>query len=92
MALQPETYLVKGCADFSSGQLSASSFSQLPSIHLFSPLSVCCGQSPQPCCTVQRCCSWVELSLCTRALLPGALSVPGARPSSTSEAQPKALK
>jgi len=31
-----------------------------------------CGQSPQPCCAVQWSCSWAELSLCTRSLLPGA--------------------
>ena len=30
MALQPETYLVKGCAGFSCRQLSAPSHSQLP--------------------------------------------------------------
>ena len=37
---------------------------------LLSSLCATCGQSLQPCCAVQRSCSWAELSLCTRALLP----------------------
>ena len=43
---------------------------------LLSSLCASCGQSPQPCCAVQRSCSWAQLSLCTTALLPRALSVP----------------
>lgn len=54
-----------------------------------SPLGAC-RQCPQTRCALQRSCSWAELSLCSAAHLPGAPSVPGARPSSAPEDQHKA--
>ena len=50
---------------------------------LLSSLCASCGQSPQPCCAVQRSCSWAQLSLCSacQELCLG----PGARPSSAAQ-------
>ena len=88
-ALQPEPYRVRSCADCSCTELSSARTLQ-------AACNPCvpgaCAQSPQPCCAVQRSCSWAQLSLCTRALLPAALSGPRARPSSAPQAQPKALQ
>ena len=63
-ALQPDTYPVQGCEDFSCSELSASpSTLPLTSPSLLSATLVPCRQCPQPCCAVQRSCSWAELSL-----------------------------
>ena len=65
IALLPETYCVADCEDFSHHEFSAVlklpialNFSLPPS----SPVGAC-RQCPQPCCTLQRSCSWAELSL-----------------------------
>ena len=67
-ALQPETYHVKCCEDFSPLSLSI-----LPPQTVFivslprsSPLSAH-RQCLQPCCALQRSCSWAQLSLCSTA-------------------------
>ena len=72
IALQPETYPVKGSEDFSPGEVS----SLLPPQTAFnlslphpSPFTTC-RQHPQPCCALQRSCSWAELSLGSAACLP----------------------
>ena len=71
IALHPETYHVGGFEDLSSSEVSAifplmTAFNlSLP--HSF-PLGVC-RQCPQPCCALQSCRSWAELSLCSSAHL-----------------------
>ena len=91
-ALLPETYRIKGCEDLCTIELSVvfplhTAFNlSLP--HSFPPGA--CRQYPQPCCTLQRSRSWAELSLASTARLLGAASIPGARPSSAAEDQPKA--
>ena len=72
IALHAETYHVKGCEVFCSFELSASSHPTLPlnrCLSYMTPLGAC-RQCPQPCCALQRSCSWAELSLCSAAHLP----------------------
>jgi len=52
-----------------------------------SPLSAC-RQCPQPCCALQRNCSWAELQRDRSAHLPCNPSISGAQPSSEAGDQP----
>ena len=91
-ALQPETYHVLGCEDFSPSELSACShpklpltslclppFPSLPAGSALSPAGLCRGAAPGHSCFSA-----------SAAHLPGVPSIPGAQPRSAAQDQLKA--
>lgn len=67
IVLQQETYHAKSCEGLFCTEISSA-----PTLILLPLIPFClggCSQSPQPCCAVQRGCSWAELSVCRHSPL-----------------------